>query len=137
MYNKGVNLKKSELIAMLNKLEGDPDLLMWNGFVGDWHDIEIVQGSKLVKHSLCHLFKAIKHKRMGDKKSFKLDKEELKYCYKLAKKQYHTQEWEFPNCFVEQEKYEDWYGDNQRDVVMIQGKNRGKECYDRLGSMSY
>jgi hypothetical protein len=30
----------SELIKLLNELKGDPDILLWNGHVGDWVDID-------------------------------------------------------------------------------------------------
>lgn len=130
-------MKKSELIEMLSKLDGDPELLIWNSFVGDWHDVQIVKGHKLVKHSLEHLFKGIKHETMYHKKSFKLSPQELKSCYKIAKQQYDEQEWEFPNSFVEEERHKDWYGHHQREIVLLQGKVRGKSYNDRLGSMDY
>jgi len=37
-------MKKSKLIEMLNSLPGDPDVLLWNGWVDDWQDLSLVQG---------------------------------------------------------------------------------------------
>jgi hypothetical protein len=33
-------MKKSKLIEMLNRLEGDPEIKLWNGMVGDWMDMD-------------------------------------------------------------------------------------------------
>ena len=46
-------MKKNDLIKLLNTIEGNPDVALWNGFVGDYQDIskELVKGD-LVKMSL-------------------------------------------------------------------------------------
>lgn len=130
-------MKKSELIKKLQEIDGDPEILMFNGFVEDWHEISLHSGQKLVKHSLENLFKGIKHELMGQKKEFSLTPQELKTCYMIAREQFLEQDWEFPNRFVEAGRHKDWYGNNQRDVVLIQGDKRGKSFFDRLGSMRY
>ena len=130
-------MKKSQLIYFLSKVEGDPDILFWNGFVEDWQEIDYPQEVDLVKYSLERLFKDLKHEKMSHKKMFKLTKQELKECYQLAKKQFQEQEWEFANRFIEQERYRSFYGDNQKSVYMMQAKRRNKESWDRLGGMKY
>ena len=46
-------MKKNDLIKLLNSIEGNPDIVLWNGFVRDYQDIskELVKGD-LVKISL-------------------------------------------------------------------------------------
>lgn len=69
-------MKKSELINLLNTIEGDPDVLLWNGFVQDWQEVTITKKVYLVKYSLPHLFKTLKHEVQSNKKDFNLTKEE-------------------------------------------------------------
>jgi len=44
---------KNDLIKLLQTIEGNTDIVLWNGFVGDYQDIskELVKG-ELVKISL-------------------------------------------------------------------------------------
>ena len=41
-------MKKNDLIKLLNTIEGNPDVVLWNGFVGDYQDIS----KELVKDDL-------------------------------------------------------------------------------------
>lgn len=45
-------MRKNKLIELLNSIPGNPDIVIWNGFVGDIQDIdsEIVE-RELVKHT--------------------------------------------------------------------------------------
>ncbi len=50
-------MKKSKLLELINSIEGDPDILLWNGYVEDWSeeraflDISGLVKADLVKNS--------------------------------------------------------------------------------------
>lgn len=130
-------MRKSELIKLLNKIEGDPEVLLWNGFAQDWQDVYITKDAELVKYSLEHLFKSLKHELQFDKKDFNLTKEEKLWCYNKARTQYKEQEWETINSFVDEKQFKEWYRGNTKKVILINGENRNKTTWDRLGDINY
>lgn len=111
-------MRKNQLIKLLQELPGNPEIVLWNGFVGDYHPVGNLTEGKLVKHSVDH------YKLRG------LDETE-------AKKAFKKQAWEIPNDFVEESEMKNWYGNHQKTVYYIEAKLRGKTTYDRCGSMSY
>lgn len=112
-------MRKNELINILSQIKGNPEIVIWNGFVGDYHKIskELVP-VELVKHSREHL------------SLYCDDPEKLDHLYK-------TEEWELPNSFVPEEEYARWYGNRKKTVYVLNGKLRGKKYLDRLGTMEY
>lgn len=132
-------MKKSKLIELLQAIEGDPDIKLWNGFVGDWADIDSTfVEQELVKESWEHKYKYLVFEWQKDNEIFNpppiIVDEQLRV---LAKKQFKQQQWELPNPYVDAEEYKEWYGRYKKRIVIINHKLRGKTQSDRQGDMSY
>lgn len=114
-------MTKNELIKLLSELPGNPEVVLWNGFVEDYQHIdkEIIE-SKLVKHS----------KEFFQRFKPNFSKKELSAAVL-------NQEWEFPNEYLKPEEYTEWYGKYQKRVFILNGKPRNKATWDRLGGMEY
>ena len=132
-------MKKSKLIELLQDIEGDPDIKLWNGFVGDWADIDpkFVE-QELVKESWQHKYNCLVWEWQRDNNTFNpppvgIDNELREY----AKQQFKQQQWELPNPWVESKDYNEWYGKQKKRIVILNHKERGKTHSDRVGSMSY
>lgn len=126
-------MKKSKLIEMLNSLPGDPDVLLWNGWVDDWQDLSLVQGA-LTRMTFDAYCRSIRYERIfatGDILYQIPDEEipELKKCYKK-----HIA-WEDNQCVtpedIESKRYQ------VKTVVFLDAKTRGKKAQDRLGTIEF
>ncbi len=130
-------MRKNKLIDILNQIEGNPDILLYNGFVDDFMDFNIsTKPCVLVKHSLefihkrlCYTFHKCNSRLPSEAENQVL----LNKAENLSKKE----EWEFPNEFVTQDEVGRWYGNRMKKVFMIEAKRRNKKSYDRSGSLEY
>lgn len=118
-------MRKNKLIELLSQIPGNPEIMLWNGFVEDYNKIDPeITEMRLVKHSREFLSRA--HRP-----------EEKPPTHDEVEESFREQEWEFPNQFVKPEYYKDWYGKHQKTVYVLSGKRRHKEYWDRAGSLSY
>ena len=128
-------MKKSKLIQLLSEIEGDPDILLWNGMVGDWQDIdkEVVK-SKLTKMSFLHYKRCIENERIrwGDQNSdYIIPEEELLGL----KKQYNkTVKWDYTFATEDDIKNKRY---SNKSVYLIGAKVRGVRTWDRTGTINY
>ena len=130
-------MRKNKLIDILNQIDGNPDILLYNGFVDDFMDFNIrTEPCVLVKHTreffynnLCHTFQTRNSRLPSEAENQVL----LNKAENLSKKE----EWEFPNEFVTQDEVGRWYGNRMKKVFMIEARLRNKKCYDRAGSLEY
>jgi hypothetical protein len=125
-------MKKNDLIKLLQEVKGNPDVVLWNGLVGDWMHIKELTPLELVKESKEHIRRAIDHEAMRDGEALMSD-EEFEKWYK--KSSYN--EWDIPNQFVKPEHFESWYGTRRKTIIVLDAKPRGKSTWDRLGTMEY
>lgn len=130
-------MKKNTLIKLLEQIEGNPDILLYNGFVDDFMDFEVSnEPYVLVKHSVDFIHNRLRydfHER-NKKLPSDADNQQLRaQAETLAK----TETWEFPNEFVTQDDAKQWYGTRMKKVFMIEAKRRNKTCYDRAGGLEY
>lgn len=131
-------MKKSKLIELLQKIEGDPEIYLWNGLVSDWMDIssEFTE-SELVKYSKDFLFDHLKLEWCKDNNTFDVPDEVLQTLMTEAEKIRSKSSWDFPNRFVEEAEMERWYGKYKKRVILIDGKRKGATYSDRLGDIKY
>lgn len=130
-------MRKSKLIEMLNAIEGNPDIKLWNGYVGDYMDIESeLVPTRLVKMTEAHMMEMVRLEQAldvgADMKTFQLSEAEVvdtKRCYK----EYH--QWEFNQFVTDEDIKAKRY--MKKDIVILPAKLRGKTCGDRIGTMSY
>jgi hypothetical protein len=128
-------MKKSKLIELLTAIKGNPEVKLWNGFVGDWVDID----AKLVPVTLVRMtqeywLEAIRMERCIDLKDWKhqLPAEEVA---ELKKRYTSVCKWE-ENQFVTQEDI-DSKRYATRKVQIMQAKVKGEKTWDRIGDISY
>lgn len=113
-------MRKNELIEKLNALPGNPEIVLWNGFVGDYHHID----AELICVTL------VKESREFLASRGVSSAEDVEAAFR-------DQEWDFPNEFLNNDEYKRWYGRHQKKVYVLNAKPRGKEAFDRLGPMRY
>ena len=123
-------MRKNDLIALLEQFPGNPEVVVWNGFVDDWQDIEkqpdVVE---LVKHRREFLESGINHQH-SEMGLPPITAEELDARMK-------REEWDLPNRFVEPQKMKEWYGSRRKKLVVLSCKPRGKSTFDRTGTIDY
>jgi hypothetical protein len=129
-------MRKNDLIKKLQKIKGNPDIKMWNGFVEDWMDIEINEG-ELVKLCEEHIRWRVEAEWKERNKSFKIPASVQQRLDKLITQQVKEEEWEFPNQFLDADGEKRWYGKRRKKIVLIDAKPRNKSYFDRLGSIRY
>lgn len=129
-------MKKSKLIKLLNTIEGDPDIVLWNGMVGDWMDIspKLVE-TTLVKETFARYLRFVEMEKKRDLNDFsaELTPEEVEECkvdYKLEKF-----DWEMGEFVPDKAIAEGHY--KEKRVVFLDAKPRGVDTWDRLGKISY
>jgi hypothetical protein len=128
-------MKKSKLIEILNSIEGNPEIKLWNGFVQDYVEIDPTPvESVLTRMSLdywlesCRLQDCIQLKDW----SHQMPQEEID---QLKKNYRDVCKWEM-NDFVKPEDVKSKYYKNKK-VVILQAKIKGEDTFDRCGSIKY
>lgn len=128
-------MKKSKLIELLNSIEGDPDILFWNGYVGDWQDVDkkLVE-TEQVKMTLNNYIHSVELQEQCVRKNwdYTLPESEVESLKKMYRR--HI-EWESNDYVTSEDIKEKRY--KTRRVVYIQPKLRGQNSWDRIGSMEY
>ena len=127
-------MRKNDLIKLLHTIEGNPEIVLWNGFVGDYQNIstKLVEGELVKKTLKCYL----EHNRMvrclkENNWQYQLTEEEVSYLTNVYKTFNYEQ-----NDFVTKEDIKEKRYMKKR-VIYIQPKLKNKKCYDRLGTIEY
>jgi hypothetical protein len=140
-------MKKNKLIELLQKIEGNPDIFLWNGYVEDFVDIENrLVDVELVKHDKKHIETVIKNEYLRDycreglsyqEAVAKLESErpDIQNEVDTAYKKYHSK-WELPNRYLTEEQVSEWYS-HRKTVFLLQAKTMGKSSTDRVGTTYY
>lgn len=125
-------MRKNDLIAYLQSIKGNPEVLLWNGFVSDWHSIEPCI-TKLTKMDKKYFLEFRRMERCIDTKNweYQLTAEELQQ----AEKSYSNHEYGYDEFVDQEDLKEKRY--KQKQVIMLQGKPRGVKTWDRLGGIEY
>ena len=131
-------MKKNKLIELLQAIDGNPDIYLWNGFVGDWVDInpDFVE-DYLVKESVEHKLNCLKMEWCRDNNTFDVPNDVTASLSEYANKLAAKEKWDFPNRYVEQSEFKKWYGKYKKRIILIDAKRKGASYSDRQGSMSY
>lgn len=126
-------MKKDKLIAMLQEIKGNPDILLWNGLVGDWMDIGRVVPHDLVKMSLPYYLEGCRLQDCCDKEdwSYQLPAEEVADLTKRWRKF----PWEFNQYVTEEDIKQGKY--KAKNIHLIEAKLRGETVRDCLGTIGY
>lgn len=129
-------MRKNELIALLNSIKGNPEIVMWNGYVEDYQPIGSAEEYTLYKEQKSHIAECVLLRKMRDADIFDcvtLSEQDLALVDRLDKER----QWEFPNQFFTEEEVKRVYGNRKKRVVMLNAKRRNKSTFDRLGGIHY
>lgn len=130
-------MRKDKLIELLNSIPGNPDILLWNGYVEDWMDIddELVPtlfGKETVEHQL----KMIIFQEMNYTKK-ELSQERISELRKLVEDRTKRDKSDILNPYVEEKEKKEWYGNSIRTKYILNSKMRNKKHFDRNCSVDY
>jgi hypothetical protein len=130
-------MKKNQLIEQLQKIKGNPEIKMWNGYVDDWMNIQLCE-QEFVKESEDFIRWSIEMAWKERNQKWEIPEEAQIQIEEVIKERLTDRQWELPNqCLQTKEDEERWYGKNKKKFVLINGKTRGKSIEDRLGKVSY
>jgi hypothetical protein len=130
-------MKKNQLIEQLQKIKGNPEIKMWNGYVDDWMDIKLCE-QEFVKESEDFIRWGVEMEWKEKNQSWEIPEEAQIQIEEVVKEMLKNRQWELPNQYLQTEEDEKrWYGKNKKKFVLINGKIRGKSIEDRLGKVSY
>lgn len=88
-------MKKSKLIEMLSKIEGDPNIVFFNGFTKDWMDIDkVAVPIDVYKQTFDDYVKMVEleHKIKNNDVNFKLSNDKIKSMKKYYDKKFDWEE---------------------------------------------
>lgn len=130
-------MKKNQLIEQLQKIKGNPEIKMWNGYVDDWMNIQLCE-QEFVKESEDFIRWSIEMAWKERNQKWEIPEEAQIQIEEVIKERLKDRQWELPNQYLQtKEDEERWYGKNKKKFVLINGKTRGKSIEDRLGKVSY
>ena len=118
-------MRKNELIKRLNNIPGNPEVVIWNGYVEDYQQLSpTIKEAELVKLSKEFLaaFLSLNHTTPHQ--------EDIDRAFR-------NQQWTFPNEFTNEEERQLWYGNHKKRILVLSGKLRGMTSHDRLGKIHY
>lgn len=115
-------MRKNKLIELLQEIEGNPEVLVWNGHVGDWMALE----TKLHKKTLTRMSKKRRLYYVNLEQQVR-GKEPLT----LEDLKGDDEEWSIDDTF------DTVYHDQTKKVIMLNPKTRGVKSFDRIGDISY
>ena len=121
----------------MQKIKGNPEIKMWNGYVDDWMDIKLCE-QEFVKESEDFIRWGVEMEWKEKNQSWEIPEEAQIQIEEVIKEMLKNRQWELPNQYLQTEEDEKrWYGKNKKKFVLINGKIRGKSIEDRLGKVSY
>jgi hypothetical protein len=129
-------MKKNDLIEMLSKIDGNPEIKLWNGYVGDYMDLGEVVPSNIVKMrfefflEMCRLEHCMD--TGADRKTYTFTHEEIVELRKNYKDNYG---WEFNEYVTEEDIKSKKY--SSKTIMILNAKTRGKKTFDRIGVLEY
>lgn len=129
-------MRKNTLIRLLEGIPGNPNILLWNGFVEDWMDIdkEFVP-VQMGKESLEFRYNAILHEKLEF--GAELTEELKESAMSRAKELHKKSSSDILNPYVEDIEIKEWYGSSVRTAYLINAKSRGIHSFDKAGSINY
>lgn len=116
-------MKKNKLIELLQNINGNPDIVIWNGLTEDYHHINKIE--------LVYLYKQSKEKRLKD-----INNERLREGLVPVTEIFGNCNYEFPNQYFDDQDISHYY-DKRKKVWMIEPKLRNKISPGRTCNLKY
>lgn len=127
-------MRKNELIKLLSEMDGNPEIMLWNGYVQDYMAVDGLVEGDLVKQTWGHYLEMCRLEECCNRKdwTFQHTEDDIAKLHKCYLKHVN---WECNNYVcaddVTQKKYK------RKRVVYVAAKTRGKTMHDRLGTVEY
>ncbi len=126
-------MRKNDLIKQLQQLKGNPEVMLWNGIVGDFMPIAKIVESTLVKQTKEYYFEICRLEDCRDAGNWTLqlsdeEKQELSKCYssfQYEDNRYVTEE------DIKLKRYK------KKRIIAIDAKQTGKRYQDHRGHIDY
>jgi len=127
-------MRKDQLIKLLQEIEGNPEVVIWNGHVGDYMHIDKPVQSDLVKMTKDYWIESVRLEECVDRGDFtyQLPEHEVK---ELERRHRNEIPWECGEYVTEEDVDRNRY--KRKRVVFIQVKKRGVKTFDRVGVIEY
>jgi hypothetical protein len=124
-------MRKNDLINLLSGIQGNPEVMLWNGLVGDVVPIKKeVANVSLMKEKLDKYINGYRYELKIDTNNVnaELDQDELN----RIKRQYNKIKYEYlENIGLDYTRYK------KKNIVVLQAEEKGETYFDRLGSVKY
>ena len=118
-------MKKNKLIEILNSIKGNPEIVLWNGYVEDYNHIDSsLIPIRLVKETKEFILSNLKNEYRQHNNTFDIPDDVITRLTELADARYKSQQWAEPNVFVEEHEFKQWYGTKTRVVYTLNPKPR-------------
>lgn len=127
-------MRKDQLIKLLQEIKGNPEVVLWNGYVGDYMHIDNLVKSDLVKIDKKYWIESVRLEECIDRGDFtyQLPEHEVK---ELIRRHENEIQWEFNQYVTEEDIDRNRY--KHKRVVFIQAKKRGVKTFDSVGIIEY
>ncbi|EHV4444477.1 Uncharacterised protein [Escherichia coli] len=120
-------MKKNDLIKMLQEIDGNPEIVIWNGYVDDYMNIEKgLTKITLVKETEQFLLEALVHEWCKRNNTFDIPEDQRTKIAEQAKKLHKKREYDFQNPHVTEDEFNHWYGKKKLTKYVLSPKLRGK-----------
>lgn len=120
-------MRKNDLIKLLQDIEGNPEIMLWNGFVSDFVPIGNVGTHSLVKLSKEHWLRVLDREVKGRENKFTQQELDKLYAKNMS---YEV------NDFVTAEEIRNGIY-KQKKIAFIDAKVIGKTSFGWCSSLSY
>lgn len=133
-------MKKSELIKLLETIDGNPEIVLWNGYVEDYMNISNkVTKLTLVKETVEFIKENLIAEWCSRHQTWDVPNEVHEHMSEVARRLHKERTWDQPNCFVQDEEFEKWYGKKKLTKYVLSPTLRGKTSFgsDRNSDIKY
>lgn len=123
-------MKKRDLLKILENIADDQEILIYNGYVQDYNDIECAVPVTLYKHTIEEIERGLVYDHWRDTGEQNPSRDAMRKIKKTAKKLHKESEFEYFD-FIPQYKKE------TKSSVFLQMKERDIKTFDRCGTLCY
>lgn len=127
-------MRKDKLIELLQNIPGNPNIVIWNGFVDDIQhittDIPKLEFKKISKKTLKRYLAYEESRDTG------VPYDQVVITDEQLNSAYRNYKFELPNQFMSEEEQDAHYA-KKKVYYCLQLKTAGKTYWDRLGTVNY
>lgn len=124
-------MRKNDIIEMLQKIDGNPELIFWNDLVQDWQPIHpLIEKRTLTKARLNETYRGVINLQRLQKNQAQQTDADWQHTQNKLNAQL---DWELSDDVTK----ENCYDYNNKSVILLQVGNRNKKYIDRNLTVRY